>query len=286
MKLSFATQGLLLVVLSCSNVFAQGTISSALQEYDEHDPGELVQLANCEQIDFCAPDCAPVKRRSRLSFGAELPLLTAYANHGVATNNWFNDLDSTAAIRATATFDTAGILGFRGRYFHYDANSDSVPRETLQLDLYDIEATTGLDIADWNLVGAAGLRWGSIDFSSGFGRPTEKFDGLGLTMGLDVRRSIAKGVAFYGGVRQSMLYGESVSTGAFIGKLDNVVVPITELRLGADYTRILRSGSRIVAGIGYEHQQLSSLSVRNVGIDPEDVDIALAGPVFSLSWMY
>lgn len=174
---------------------------------------------------------------------------------------------------------------FRGRYFHFDANSDSVPATTFQLDTYDIEATTGLDIADWSLVGAAGLRWVSMDFTSRFGGPVQEFDGFGFTLGVDARRSIARGFSLYASARQSMLYGESVfSAGG--QRLENVVVPVAELRLGTDYTCTLRNGSQIVAGVGYEHQQFSGLSVRNIGIDPEDVDVALGGPVFSLAWMH
>ena len=146
-----------------------------------------------------------------------------------------------------------------------------------------------IKIADWSIVGAAGLRWGSIDFSSPFGGPIQQFEGMAFTLGADVRRSIARGFSLYAGVRQSMLYGDSTAVGGFFGgggRLDNVVVPITEFRLGTDYTYTMRTGSKIVAGVGYEHQQFSSLSVINIGIDPEDVDFALAGPVFSLSWIF
>jgi hypothetical protein len=283
MKLSLASCGLFLIAACCGNAFGQGTLSAALDGYDEVEKQGLVRLASCEEVDFCSTTCPPCnKPKSQFSFGAELPLLTAYANHGVGPNT---DLNTTAALRVTATYETAGILGFRGRYFHYDAESDSVPATTLQLDLYDLETTTGLNIADWSIVGAAGLRWGSIDFSSRFGGPIQEFDGMGFTLGADVRRSIARGFSLYAGVRQSMLYGDSTSVGGF-GRLDNVVVPITEFRMGTDYTHTLRSGSKIVAGIGYEHQQFSGLSVRNIGINPEDVDIALGGPVFSLGWTF
>jgi hypothetical protein len=224
-----------------------------------------IRLASCESEIACTQNVAPA-RSSYLSFGAEMPLLSVYANHGSGANgtNWFNDFDTNAALRVTAAYQTDGVLGFRG--------------------LYDLDAMAGLNIAGWNISGFGGLKWGSINFSNRFSNVIQDFDGFGMTGGADVRRNVGCGLALTGGVRQSYLYGNS-TINTFPGRISNAVVPITELRLGTEYTMQLRGCNKLIAGIGFEHQQFNSLSVRNATIDPEDVDVGLSGPVFSLTWL-
>lgn len=239
------------------------------------------------QVDWGETVCQPTcQQRSYLRLTTEMPLYSVYANHGVGNTFFFSDFNTTPALRVLAEYKTSGILGFRGSYFYFDASSDAAPASTMRLDLYDLETFTGFGWGDWQFEGTGGLRWGRIGFSSNTFGGLQEFDGFGFTLGGQVRRDIARGVSLVARVRQSMLYGDSSSSQAFVGDLRNVAVPITEFRLGADYTRVLRSGTRLIAGVGFEHQQFSGLSVRNSRIDPEDLDFALAGPVFSLSWEY
>lgn len=253
---------------------------------DQEGMDETIGLVS-HQVDWGEIACrSTCQERSYLRLTAEMPLYSVYANHGVGNNFFFRDFNTTPALRILAEYKTAGILGFRGSYFYFDASSDATPASEMRLDLYDLESFTGFRLGDWEFEGTGGLRWGRIGFSSNISGSRQEFDGFGFTVGGQVRRDIARGVSLVARVRQSMLYGDSGNSQVPANDLRNVVVPITEFRLGADYTRVLRSGNRLIAGIGFEHQQFSGLSVRNARIDPEDLDFALAGPVFSLSWEY
>jgi hypothetical protein len=272
--------------LACTNA-AQAQDIESPWSFGDHSVSTdgPIRLASCESEIACTGNVAPA-RTSYLSFGAEMPLLSVYANHGsgAASTNWFNDFDSNAALRVTAAYQTDGILGIRGRYFTFGATGSPTPIDQFDVELYDLDAMAGLNIAGWNISGFGGLKWGSINFSNRFSNVIQDFDGFGMTGGADVRRNVGCGLALTGGVRQSYLYGNS-TINTFPSRISNAVVPITELRLGTDYTMQLRGSNKLIAGIGFEHQQFNGLSVRNATIDPEDVDVGLSGPVLSLTWL-
>lgn len=244
-----------------------------------------IRLASCESEITCPQNVAQA-RSSYLSFGAEMPLLTVYANHGSgsAGNNWFNDFDTNAALRLSAVYQTDGILGIRGRYFMFETTGSPTPIDRFDVQLYDLDAMAGLNVAGWNISGFGGIKWGSINFSNRFSGVVQDFDGFGMTGGADVRRNVGCGLALIGGLRQSYLYGNSTLT-TIPATISNVVVPITEFRIGTEYTMQLRGCNKLIAGIGFEHQQFNGLSIRNAAIDPEDVDVGLSGPVASLTWL-
>ncbi|WP_145343838.1 Lpg1974 family pore-forming outer membrane protein [Rosistilla ulvae] len=246
---------------------------------------EPVQLVGYESVGAIGSQLQKFRPRGVFSVGAELPLLSTYANHGLnaSSSTWSDGYDTEAALRVTAAYKTTGIMGFRFRFFDFDATNNSTPPSSFGVQTYDLEATTDLKLGEWKIQGFGGLRWGSIDFSkSRYGLEYNDFDGFGFTLGADVRRHVAHGFSLVAGFRQSMLYGETVNSNG--NRLDNVVVPVTELRLGAEYAHVFAGGNKLIAGVGYEHQQFSSLSGLAGSIDPEDVDLALAGPVFSLTW--
>lgn len=245
---------------------------------------EPIQLVSHADFDVCQPcekRCQP-RPSGHWSATFELPLLSLYANHGAGGAStfasWFEDFDTQAALRVEAGYENAHGLGLRGRFFMFDTDGGA-PNEYFDLRLYDLEATSGLKLRNWNFEGFGGLRWGSIDFSDENGDVGRDFDGMGVTLGAKARRCLTSRLGLNAGFRYSALYGTSEGDGF---QLDNVIVPITELRLGVDYTRKLSRGIELTAEVGYEHQMYSSLSVAP-DIDPEDVDVALAGPVFSLT---
>ncbi|WP_153556174.1 Lpg1974 family pore-forming outer membrane protein [Roseimaritima sediminicola] len=282
-KLVFSTIfsiGLLCGVLAQAEETTQRmNFAEALDAVDE--PIQLVGHQSAINCEPCAQSCKP-KPRSHYYGTMELPLLSLYANHGAggatAFGSWFEDFDTQAALRVEAGYENAYGVGLRGRFFTFDTDGGA-PNEYFDVRLYDIEATSALKLRNWDFEAFGGVRWGSIDFSDENGSLGRDFDGFGLTMGGQARRCLTQRLGLNAGVRYSALYGKN-EAGPF--QLDNVIVPITELRLGVDYTRMLRRGVELIAEVGYEHQMYSSLSVAP-NIDPEDVDVALAGPVFSIT---
>jgi hypothetical protein len=249
----------------------------------EEQPIKLMSHTNeipCE-TPVCEPACS-----SSFSFTTEVPILSLYANHGSGNSftNWFNDFDYDPGLRLIAAYQSRGALGLRGRLFTYDATGSASAADRFDVRLYDFEATTVLNLGDWDILFFGGARFGNIKYSNRFSNTFETFDGSGITCGADLHRDVGGGFGLFGGFRQSYLYGDSVVNGN-PNAISNTVIPITELRIGMDYTKQLRRGNTLIAGIGFEHQQYSSLSVRNNSIDPEDVDVALSGPVFSLTWL-
>lgn len=273
--------------LSCAAVaHSQDTIAHSIFEDSLINAEEPIRLIGCESDLANSPTHCASAPCSTYSITAEMPLLSVFANHGSGGSvaSWFNDFDTNPALRLTAAYQSTGILGVRGRFFTYDASGSATPVDRFDVRFYDLEATTGLNVGGWEFLGFGGVRWGSIEYSNRVGNFFEDFDGFGMTCGADIRRNVGLGFALVGGARQSFLYGDSTASNNN-QTLSNVIIPVTELRLGADYTTELRGGSKLIAGVGFEHQQFSSLSVRNSAIDPEDVDVALAGPAFSLTWL-
>ncbi|QEG42575.1 Lpg1974 family pore-forming outer membrane protein [Roseimaritima ulvae] len=278
-----------------STIFSIGVLCGVLSHAEEaaspfmfedaldavEEPIQLVSHASYDACEPCGRSCKP--RPSGHFYGtAELPLLSLYANHGAGGSptfaSWFEDFDTQAALRLEAGYENAHGVGLRGRFFMFDTDGGA-PNEYFDVRMYDLEATSGLKLRKWDFEGFGGVRWGSVDFSDENGSLGRDFDGFGLTLGAKARRCLTQRLGLNAGVRYSALYGKNETNGI---QLDNVIVPVTELRLGVDYKRMLTRRVEMTAEVGYEHQLYSSLSVAP-GIDPEDVDVALAGPVFSIT---
>ena len=278
--------GVALGLVCGATASAEEAVVTSLYEEAMIADQEPVQLVGYKSVGPIGSQLQKFRPRGVFSVGAELPLLSTYANHGLnpSSSTWSDGYDTEAALRVTAAYQTTGIMGFRFRFFDFEATNNSTPQSSFGVQTYDLEATTDLKLGEWKIQGFGGLRWGSIDFSKSRwgGFENNEFDGFGFTLGADVRRHVAHGFSLVAGFRQSMLYGETQSSTG--NRLDNVVVPVTELRLGAEYAHVFAGGNKLIAGVGYEHQQFSSLSSLAGSIDPEDVDLALAGPVFSLTW--
>jgi hypothetical protein len=230
--------------------------------------------------------CNPCGRCGGLTAGLEIPLFQVFANHGAGETNggngWFDgDNDTTGAARMWIGYENACGAGFRAGYFNFESNFDDVD-EFFDVELADIERQVSLDVKNYNVDLFGGVRWGSMDWSREDGGPGFNFEGTGITLGAEVSRPFWRCLSMFAGVRQSFLYGETREL-SNDDTAENVAVPITELRVGTEICRQLRSGSSLILRFAWENQTYYSLS-GNVDndIDPEDVDISLAGPAFAL----
>lgn len=277
-----------------STIFSIGVLCGVLSHAEEaasplrfedalnavEEPIQLVSHASYDACEPCERRCKP-RPSGHWSATFELPLLSLYANHGAGGGGgrWFDDFDTQAGIRVQAGYENANGLGLRGRFFSFDSDGGAAD-EYFDVRMYDIEGTSALKLRHWDFLAFGGIRWGSVDFTDENATGARDFDGVGFTLGGQARRSISSRLGFYAGARYSALYGKMSAPGNF---LDNSVVPVTEMRLGVDYSRNLGRRIQMVAAVGFEHQLYSSLSAQP-SIDPEDVDVALAGPVFSLTF--
>ncbi len=239
--------------------------------------------------DYSGGKAVYVPAESKFSVGVQVPMLSLNANHGSGAGNgnlWFDDFDTRAAYRLVAAYEGASGLGVRGRYFNYDSGSPAaLGADYFGMQLGSLEVTTGFSAGGWDLTGFAGVAGADIDFTDEGGGPFHNFDGTGFTLGIDAERELSRGFGLVAGARQTMFYGDTAS-GANIG--GGVLVPVSELRAGASYTRVLPRGNKATFELGFESQIIHSLSVAvpNGNIDPEDVDISLAGPYFSFMFEF
>ena len=151
------------------------------------------------------------------------------------------------------------------------------------VEMFDMEGSAVLDVYDWELTGIAGFRYGKIMWSDENGSPGLSFEGVGMTLGGEVRRMLRPSLAIVGRCRYSALYGEIKEVVETDDVADGTAVHGFETSIGVEWNRCTRAGL-LTVGFGWEQQLYSSLS-GNVDndIDPEDVDITLAGPVFSIA---
>ncbi|HPM80026.1 MAG TPA: hypothetical protein PLF81_04975 [Candidatus Anammoximicrobium sp.] len=218
---------------------------------------------------------------SGLEGGLELLYLDVYANHGgeqTATGNaWFDGFDFTAAGRFWFGYQGPNGLGVRARYYNFDGDS-VVANQFVDLQMYDLEMTAKHEACNFDFLFIGGLRGGEIDWSDEEGWGAFGFDGIGPTLGLQARRPLFRSVAAVAGVRYSALFGNINDEQG--DQANDCVTHITEVQLGVEWRR-----GMFVARAMYEYQWYTGLS-GNVDndIDPEDVDITLAGPVFTVGF--
>lgn len=276
MKKQWMIFGLMLSLVCAASAKANDRLSDVIFADGETSETQLVRLVGYETEVPAAEICCEPQDCSAWAVGAEMPLLNFYSSFGSDNGGaGLPDFNTNAALRLTAAYQTAGILGFRGRYFDFSADGKDVDATTFETRSFDLEATTSLNYGNWNITPFGGVRWTDISFSL-IGVDGIEFDGFGTTFGVDAKRNVGSGFALVGGVRQSFLFGDT----EFVGDtLKNVVVPITEFRIGGQYGRELGYGVGAIAGLGYEYQHISNLTA----FFP--IDIGLGGPVFSLTFV-
>lgn len=267
---------------------SQAELTGLLYGQQAGDQARLVAISeDCCAADECVDTCCCQPWWGGFEGGLEVTLLNLYANHGAGEANGGNGFfdvepDTQANLRYWVGYRAQGGLGLRARYWSYDSRMDDA--NFFDVRLLDLEATALVSVGKWDINGFAGVRWGDLQWSDENGAPGYHFDGIGPTLGVDVRRCLFGNVSLIAGVRGSVLYGDENEIGNDDTAL-NTSYYITEFRLGADYRRQMRNGGYLTLGGAWENQLYSSLSGNvDEDIDPEDVDITLAGPVFWISF--
>lgn len=220
-------------------------------------------------------------------------MLSLNANHGAGAGpggagpSYYDGFDTQATYRLVAAYESASGLGVRGRYFTYHSGApDTGNAEVFNVDSGEIDLTTGFSAGNWDFTGFAGVAMADIDWTEDQAGPRQNFEGTGFTVGIDAERELSRGFGLVAGARQTMLYGDTIEVGT-TSRAGGVLVQVSELRAGASYSRVLPRGNKATMEVGFESQIFHGLSVDATGsIDPEDVDVSLAGPYFSLMFEF
>ncbi len=290
-----------------------GQCGSQPQAYHQHDPQQFITYEYF-------PDPAAHGRRKSAQSPSESRLRTMLASaecNGRAFGaceltfvRYLQEGGVTDVVGSPAEFDLefaprlefgyvgSGGLGFRGRYWYFDAAAPSVAGDSVAVDTFQIDfevfqhwaptCNTELEIA-------AGMRY--LDFeqvATNLGVATlvfGNFDGLGGTLAVEGKRKCSIG-ALYARGRLSLLDGDV----SILNDVDGTVIPFFasgntvsqfELGLGVEIER--RLGDRILAGarFGYEWQQWTNLAPADTsfgGIGNDDVleDVGFSGLVLVL----
>jgi hypothetical protein len=259
----------------------------AVIQAQETSIAQSAALANRVAYSPPAADGAPAHDYPTVELGFEVPFLTLNANHAsgdsaTGGNAWFNDEpDPDTSYRVIGSLISPDGLGLRGRYFHFDAE-DSEGNDHFSTSLYDGELTARLDLEKWSFLGFGGVRGGHVRWSDEDENNGYKFHGVGVTAGLEARRHLGNGLALLGAARHSLMFG-SIDELNTDDSVDNVSVPVTDLRVGIEWQKRLSNNMIVNLGAGYEATLFSSLSGNiDSDIDPEDIDVTLAGPYVAL----
>lgn len=212
----------------------------------------------------------------------DLPYLNVFANHGNGgtggASAWFDSADPALAARLTGSFDLSGGMAVRASYFTFDADVTGTDRLSVRSGgvegVFDILGDSGFSVF-------AGVRLASVEYSDErFTTTFGEFNGAGPTMGAEYSAELGNGLSFDAMGRFSLLYGSTDLLPAGVTS-QNTFAPNAELRLGMSYDVAL-GGMALNVGGGFEFQSYTGLSVNGISaIDPEDVDIGLAGPYLS-----
>jgi len=274
MKIMSATMALALLLMA-------GSTMARAEEMGSED--WVSEAACCEQ------------RQLGFVGGVDLTVFRFNARQGAGGNSaagnfddYFPDYGFQGQGRYWIGIETPSGYGMRARLFEWEASESylGLVREQ-DIEMYDVEGTVDISGWGWNVTGFGGLRWGSIELDgSDFGEPNPyNFDGAGLTGGIDFRRCVWRDLSVVGGVRYSVLYGDTNFAPVSGAELDNTFVDVVEMRMGVEWARQTQYGGRVFAAAAWEHQVYGTDTYLPFAIDPETLgDVSLAGPVFSIGF--
>ncbi|WP_341368133.1 Lpg1974 family pore-forming outer membrane protein [Yoonia sp. BS5-3] len=224
-----------------------------------------------------------------VELGIEMPYLSVFANHGAGEidggNAFFDDPNSAAAFRITGEYGFANGVGVRSTYFEFEGDFET-EGDIFDTASFDVEAIFEQQLGSASLEFFGGLRAAELEWSDENQDIGFEFAGVGPTFGTEFSQSFGQNFGFSMSGRYSALFGQ-IEALADDGIADNVMVPTFDLRMGMDYSYALSNSGAIDVGFGIESRTHLSLS-GNVDdeIDPEDVDVTIAGPYFQAAYKF
>lgn len=178
------------------------------------------------------------------------------------------EFDYEIAPRIWLGYEFAGGLGLRATWWEFDhAVAVGGLVSGMEATTMDLELTQTGSFCKWDLQMSGGVRYGRIEESldfPGFVGLSHEFEGVGGTLAFNARRPIgSRGFALIGGVRGSLLFGQTDSTLSlpFLQVQPQItlrntqhMLEIYEMRLGGEWSRDLAYGARFYSQVTYEAQ--------------------------------
>ena len=225
----------------------------------------------------CCADCC----RRGLIAGGEVVFLKAFQSEGQLT-----DQNYRTGFRGWLGWQREDGLGIRLTGFDYfqrgGTAATTTPRSVVDTNYFDIEAIDSFNICNWNLLVGGGIRYDDSrvfsPISTGIGGfPNSRFTGAGPVVSAQLTRAVNERFSLFGGVRSSILAGSNPTVG--LGALDDTLLSISEIQMGAQLNRALgRGGIGFIRG-GIEGQWYSGF------VDGDSEDLTLMGGFLSMGIM-
>ena len=152
--------------------------------------------------------------------------------------------------------------GVRARYFSFEGtqSSSSIDEWGPDLSTADLEYFRLFRWSGNTALVSAGARYLSYDERFDFGADLDtKFDGVGPTLGVELERPIAQGVAFFGKGRASYIFGNADGFA-----LSNNEGFVAEVSAGLSYSFAV-SGIPTTISLAYEYHFYDSFATDAVG---------------------
>jgi hypothetical protein len=252
-------------------------------------------------------------RASGIIAGVEMPLLQAHygacgvdiPGQGVQLPEITPSFDHETTPRFWLGLKSCDGLALRVRYWQYDhaASAVDVPNRYyvdmgLEAASFDFEIAQTAYFCNWEFEIAGGARWAKIaddinlDYDGDLAAWSRSFEGGGPTFGVGVRRQLGiGGLALVGTFRASLIYGDTnlaLSYDLLVGAddiavgVDDQLVEIYEIQVGAEWSRMMCSGYRVAGRVVLEGQAWE-LAPGPGPLGLFDTNIGFVGPSFSLA---
>lgn len=268
----------------------------------------------CGDVGCGGVNCGRCCRTSGIIAGVEMPLLKAHygacsldiPGRGVQLPELTPAFDHEATPRFWLGLKSCDGLAFRVRYWQYDHSASAIDagasyylvEAELQAENLDFEVAQSGHFCNWEFEIAGGGRWAKIvdDVNINDGGLLASwyrdFEGAGPMFAVAVRRRLGvRGLALVGNFRASLIYGdtnlalnieEGETSENMSAGVDDHLLEIYEIQVGAEWSRMTCSGCRIAGRVVLEGQAWE-LAPCPGPLGLFDTNIGFVGPSFSLA---